>query len=547
MKGNREITALIMDAVPCRVAAVDASGEIAAVNQCWCEWTERTATGWTNGGTGRDYRELREAGILPAPGGAEVTDAISKALNGREEAFSGEYCRTRHDEKKWLGAKVRPLSGADQTGAVLVVKDITARKKRQEELQRQKDKYQLLAENMEDMVFIQDRDLNITYVSPSVEKTWGYTQEEIKQMDMKDMMPPESYTTAVEEFQNLVQEAQRKGGIETPARQYQYYHKDGTVRWGEFKPSFLWDDEGRIVGQVGIVRDITERKRAEQELERTNRKLKETLQELRETQREVIEQERERALTQLARGIAHNFNNALFTIRSMTYMLLKNPEKLQDEETTRNYLELIQQATDQASDLTGRIRKFYNPGGEEPRDLLDLNQLINDAVSMTEPTWRQETRAAGAEVQVERELSEVPPVEGRESELHEMLTNLLLNAVDAMPDGGTVTISTGAGDGRVKLQVSDTGTGMPPETEAKCFEPFFSTKGEEGSGLGLSTVRKIVSRHRGKIKVDTEEGEGTCFTVSLPAAQSETEQAPGPSGAAQVKGLHVLLVEDEQL
>ena len=547
MNGDPDMAAPIIDAVPCRVAAVNASGEIAAVNQGWREWTERIATQWTNGGTGRSYRELREAGILPPSGAAEVTNAISAVLNGRERVFSGEYCCTQQGEKAWIGAEVRHLPGTDRAGAVLVVKDITARKKRERELQRQKDKYQLLAENMEDVVFIQDRDLNITYISPSVEETWGYTPGEVKQMDMKDLMPPDSYEKALADFEKLVREAQQNGEVETPSHQYQYYRKDGTLRWGEFKPSFLRDEDGNIVGQVGIVRDITDRKHAEQKLERTNQKLKETLQELRQTQREVIEQERERALTQMARGIAHNFNNALFTVRSMTYLLLNDPDKLQAPDTTRHYLELIEQATDQASKLTTRIRKFYHPGGEEPPALLDLNELVDDAVSMTEPTWRQEARAAGAEVDVVRDPGEVPPVEGRESELHELLTNLLLNAVDAMPDGGTVTVSTRAADSSVMLHVADTGTGMGPETRARCFEPFFTTKGEEGSGLGLSTVRKIVSRHGGTVEVESEEGAGSRFTVTLPAAESRTETPPDEPEPSRPGTLHVLVVEDEPL
>ena len=545
VKCHRNMMETAVDALPYGVAVIDASGDIAAVNRVWRKRVAAADAEWTDGGKGRSYRQLRDSMLLPESGAAEeVREVLPEVMHGGREAFQAEYSGQRDGENAWIGVEIHPLPAGQGEGVVLSARDITARKRREKELQGQKKKYELLAEHMEDVVFLQDRDRNLIYVSPSVEKTWGYTQEEILQMDIEDFMAPESYPKARKEFEEYMRKCEEEGQTDIPPRQYKYCRKNGDIRWGEFKPSFVQDEEGRVTGTVGVVRDITERKRAEQELERTNERLQETLEELRQTQREVIEQERERALTRMARGIAHNFKNALFTIHSMTYQLLNHPEKLEDTETTRHYLELIKQATDQASELTDRIRKFYHPGEEEAPAIIDLNELVQDAVSMTELAWQQEGRASQGEVRVIQGLSDVPPVEGCESELHEMLANLLLNAVDAMSNGGTITISTRVHETRVVLEVSDTGTGMSPETREKCFEPFYTTKGEEGSGLGLSTVRKIVYRHQGTVGVSSQEGEGSCFTVTFPAADFQTERAPEEQ--TSVGKLHVLLMEDDR-
>ncbi len=272
-----------------------------------------------------------------------------------------------------------------------------------------------------------------------------------------------------------------------------------------------------------------------------------TQQELHRTQQQVIEQERQRALSTMASGIAHDFNNALSTILGFADLLLESPDQLSDEETVRSYLELIRKAASNAAETVRRMRKFYRPREDYVLRAVDLNVVAEEAVSMTEPLWRAQARAEGATIEVEMGFEDTGPVAGNEPELHEMLTNLIFNAVDAMPGGGTLSLRTHREDDRVLLEVSDTGTGMPEEVRERCLEPFYTTKREAGSGLGLSTVRGIVERHGGTIEVESEPGEGTTFHMLLPAHQTReqagevTGQAGGTTGP-----LEILVVEDEE-
>ena len=152
--------------------------------------------------------------------------------------------------------------------------------------------------------------------------------------------------------------------------------------------------------------------------------------------------------------------------------------------------------------------------------------------------------ASGATVVVETELKDVPPIRGSESDLRESVINLLFNAVDAMPQGGTITVATGAEDNSVVIQVRDTGRGMTEEVRQRCFEPFFTTKGERGTGLGLAIVYGIVQRHGGSIDVQSEPGKGTVVVIRLPIPQAEGGELVTNS-AAPARPLRVLLAEDE--
>jgi CheY-like chemotaxis protein len=168
----------------------------------------------------------------------------------------------------------------------------------------------------------------------------------------------------------------------------------------------------------------------------------------------------------------------------------------------------------------------------------------------TESIWRQESRRRGGEIEVETELAEgLPPVAGDPAELREAFTNLVLNAVDAMPKGGTLTLRTGSTDGQVQVEVRDTGSGIPEHIREKIFDPFFTTKGPKGTGLGLSMAYGILQRHNGRITVESEEGRGTIFRMQFPAsapAPLVDAAPPPPSAVAPPTPLRCLVVDDEE-
>jgi signal transduction histidine kinase len=308
-----------------------------------------------------------------------------------------------------------------------------------------------------------------------------------------------------------------------------------------------------------VARDITEQKLAEEELQKSNRCLSEALTELKATQQQIIQQERLRALGQIASGIAHDFNNTLVPILGYSDVMLTVPQILDDKEKTKNLLGMIRTSANDATNIVKRLAEFYRTREEgEVLIPLNLNQLVEQAIELTQPKWREQSLAAGVTVRILSDLQEVPHISGNESQLREVfarltdakgfrLANLIFNSVDAMPDGGLITIRTYLNGEYVVLEVSDTGIGMTEEVRLRCFEPFFSTKAGRGTGLGLSVVYGIIQWHKGMIAVDSEPGKGTTFTIRLPIQAEEQAESEYKEVEATIRSLHILLVDDEQL
>lgn len=291
--------------------------------------------------------------------------------------------------------------------------------------------------------------------------------------------------------------------------------------------------------------------RALEELRHSHQALQETMRQLQETQQQVIQQQRLRALGEMASGIAHDFNNALTPILGLTELLLDDQRVTADPQVKR-YLEMIRTAAQDAAHTVSRLREFYRPRGRaELRQPVDINSIVEEAVQLTAPRWREQAEARGIFIRLHTELQPLPLVSANGSELREVLQNLIFNAVDALPRGGDITLRTFAvsdsGPGWVVIEVQDNGVGMDAETRARCFEPFFSTKGEQGSGLGLAVVYGIVQRHDGKIEVDSEIGEGTSVRVFIPVVSAEPCVCAGGEEPVALRELRILLVEDKPL
>ena len=293
--------------------------------------------------------------------------------------------------------------------------------------------------------------------------------------------------------------------------------------------------------------NVTRRKKAEKDLHEVNRELEKALVELKATQQQVIQQERLSALGQMAAGIAHDFNNTLMPILGFADVLLQNEAMLDDKAETRRCLEMLRTSAKDASSVVSRLREFYRPAdSDEEFPIVDLAKLVEQAVALTEPKWRGLTQARGITVDVQTDFKAYPIVAGDESALREVLTNLLFNAVDAMPQGGRVLLETSIENERAVVRVVDTGTGMTETVRRRCLEPFFSTKGEHGTGLGLSMVYGIVERHRGQLEIESAVGKGTTFIIRLPLAQEiPAAQSNGEVVAKSNSALSVLVVDDE--
>jgi signal transduction histidine kinase len=281
------------------------------------------------------------------------------------------------------------------------------------------------------------------------------------------------------------------------------------------------------------------------QLQQQTTELEEAIAELRQTQQQVIQQERMRALGTMACGIAHDLNNGLSVILGFGDILLADREKFPENSSARMHLqEMVLAGCDNAK-LVDRLREFYRPRApREPRQAVNLNEVIEQTILLTAPKWQSQASGEGATIHIEKELGDIPLVCGVPDELREVLTNLILNAIDAMPRGGSMSFRTRQDGQRVRLEMSDTGIGMTEETRRNCLEPFFTTKGDHGSGLGLSMSYGIIRRHGGSIEITSQLNKGATFTIYLPVP-TEAIQADSVAAGQRMQALRVLVVDDQ--
>ena len=276
---------------------------------------------------------------------------------------------------------------------------------------------------------------------------------------------------------------------------------------------------------------------------------------LRQTQQAVLQHGRLMALGTMASGIAHDINNAISPIMLYTDMLLEDREL---PARVTNSLQVIQRAVEQVAHTVARMREFYR--AREPQQALlpiDLNQLAAQVIDLTRARWSDMPQQRGVLIEFQTELSPgLPPVPGVAAELRDALINLVFNAVDAMPHGGRLSLrtralgsrsSTGAGRRGVQLEVVDTGVGMDAETRNRCLEPFFTTKGAQGTGLGLPMVYGTMQRHGGEIELVSAPGEGTHVILTFPETLTAGGDATGVQPAVAIAPRKILLVDDDPI
>lgn len=280
--------------------------------------------------------------------------------------------------------------------------------------------------------------------------------------------------------------------------------------------------------------------------ERTEQ-LEQALAELKTTQQQVVQQERFRAFGEMAGGVAHDFNNVLMCVIGYTDLLLGDPTILQEPETVREFLKTMNTAGHDASQIVARLRNFYRPReASEIFTAIDLNTLVKEVAPLTQPKWKTQALSTGRVIELEFDLATLPSVMCNPADMREVLVNLIFNAVDAMPNGGTITLRTRCENGVVSIGVCDAGTGMSDEVRERCMEPFFSTKGDHGTGLGLSMVFGIIKRHEGTIDIESELEKGTTFWIRLKSSNEALERTELEEIGVQ-RSLHVLAVDDEPM
>jgi signal transduction histidine kinase/DNA-binding response OmpR family regulator len=272
---------------------------------------------------------------------------------------------------------------------------------------------------------------------------------------------------------------------------------------------------------------------------------------LRNSQHTVMQQERLRALGQMASGVAHDINNTISPVALYAESLLEQEPNLSSR--ARKYLTTIQRATEDVAQTVARMREFYRP-----RELqlvlarINLNELVQQVIDLTRARWRDLPQERGIVVQLQTDLdAHLPGIMGADSEIRNAMTNLVFNAIDSMPDGGSLMLRTkvvadqSGGARFVHLQVCDSGVGMDEDTRRRCLEPFFTTKGERGTGLGLATVYGMVQRHSAELEIDSGPGKGTTVRLIFPAAEVSATTARMAALRLPTQSMRILLVDDD--
>ncbi|MFP4674022.1 MAG: ATP-binding protein [Opitutales bacterium] len=260
---------------------------------------------------------------------------------------------------------------------------------------------------------------------------------------------------------------------------------------------------------------------------------------------EIMDHERIKALRQMAQGVVHDMNNALSPVLGFSELLLCGKAS-RDPKKVKHYAEAINTSAANGVETIKRLKDFYQQDSlSAPDTPINVLQLVKQSLAMTEARWKSQPRAADAEIAIEIDCPMDLMIMGNDAELRGVLTNLIFNAVDAMPEGGKLTFKTEKNDKQIILRVTDTGVGMDPDTLHRCFEPYFTTK-ENGTGMGLPLGNTIMSYCGGEIEISSAPGEGACVSLLFPIPETAPMQCPVQNLPA-MDPLRILIAEDEPL
>ena len=470
------------------------------------------------------------------------------ARNLEQEGFEPTYLRRAFRERVERDGEVRGLEAAWKTpdgltiyvresahavrasdGRVLyydgIIEDITERHRAEEALRASEERFRRIVETAEEGIWMIDAENRTTVANKKMADMLGYTQEEMMGMSLFDLMEEEERALAAHNVER------RRAGI-SEQHEFKFRRKDGSSLWAFLVTGPVLNEAGQYAGSLAMVTDMTQRRQLEEQLRQAQKM---------------------QAVGRLAGGIAHDFNNLLTIISGYSELLL---ERLEADNPMRGQAEQIKKAGDRAAALTRQLLAFSRQQVLVPQ-VLDLNHVVANTLSMLR-------RLIGEDVElVAVEGPGLGRVRADPGQLEQVIMNLAVNARDAMPRGGKLTLETANAEldetyarshfpiqpgPYVMLAVSDTGCGMDAETQAHIFEPFFTTKEKgKGTGLGLAMVYGIIKQSGGYIWCYSEVGQGTTFKIYLPRV-AEVEEMKGKVGvwvAPERCTETVLVVEDE--
>lgn len=408
---------------------------------------------------------------------------------------------------------IRTTNG-ENLGAGCVLRDVTDLRQVEAEAHTHRQFFASLIENAYDAIYTLDKNGDLTWANSRVRDMLGYLPADLNRKSIFTLIPEDQQDSTQTAFQAALE------GDPQICEQL-FRRADGSLCLAivTYSPLFV---SGKITGVLGIARDVTQERRAAEIAAHTDKL---------------------HAVGQMASGVAHDFNNVLATILGRTQLL----KRLAENEQLRRGLEIIETAALDGAATARRIQNFarLNQTNAELK-FINLNQLISDCLEFTSTRWNNDAHAHGINYEVTTSLGEDVISRGDASELREVFVNLIFNALDAMPKGGRLHISTSVDANQAMVQVTDNGIGMPEDVKQRIFEPFFTTKGSSGTGLGLSVSLSIISHHGGTIEIESEVGKGTSFHICLPLAKAEqTEISTVTVIDEPMPSANMLIVDDE--
>jgi len=384
-----------------------------------------------------------------------------------------------------------------------------------EAIRQSEEKYRTVVESAHDGVCVIGGDFRFKYVNKRITEIHGYAQEELVGMDFREFLDEESKRLTDDRFLRW-----RRGERLSRLFELNVVRKDGEIRNVEISARAIKDSKGSV-NFICFVKDVTEKKKMEEQL---------------------LQNEKLRALGEMASGVAHDFNNALAAILGNTQLLLYTAK----DEEIKESLQIIEKVARDSAQTVRRLQEFTRRRIHQELFKLDVNSVVKDAIEITKPRWKDEAQARGVPIVMLTNFEEIPPVSGNASEMREVVTNMIFNAIEAMPEGGKIEIRTFQWKKKVYIQISDTGIGMTEEVRKKIFEPFFTTKPFSNTGLGLSMSYGIIKRFGGEIEVESKVGKGTTFTILLPMELEGKEESIPPSLIRKGREARILVIDDEE-
>ena len=384
-----------------------------------------------------------------------------------------------------------------------------------EEIKQSEEKYRAVVEGVHDGVTVLGTDFRFKYVNNRMSEMMGYSKEELVGMDFRSILTEKGRQLVVDRYVKWIRKEE-----DTPHFEFDILRKDKEIRHMEIRNKEMREADGNL-SFVALMRDVTEEKKTEEQL---------------------FQAEKLRALAEMASGVAHDFNNALAAILGNTQLLLYTAQDEELKETLRT----IEKVAKDSSQTVRRLQDFTKNRVHQELFSVDVNSVVKDSIEITRPKWKDEAQSRGVHIEIVPNLGEIPPASGNDSELRGVFTNMIFNAIEAMPEGGRIEIRTFKRRKDIFIQISDSGIGIAEEAKKKIFEPFFTTKPFTNTGLGLSMSYGIIKRFGGEIEVESRVGEGTTFTILLPIGEEEEEEAVSPQTIKQGRQAHILVIDDEE-